>query len=181
MTEEDWSVLLRWNSDPAVLYFAEGDDVRSYTLEQIQKIYQSVSQNAFCFIAEVDQRPIGECWLQEMNLPRILEKHMGKDCRRIDLMIGEKTLWGQGLGSEIIDLLTDFAFLTEKADLVFGCGIADYNPCSLRAFEKSGYQVVEKIKEPDGQKARYSYDVMLTKERFLLLRKGRDSSLEAVD
>ncbi len=27
MTEEDWPLLLRWNNDPDVLYFAEGDDV----------------------------------------------------------------------------------------------------------------------------------------------------------
>lgn len=98
MTEEDWSILLQWNSDPEVLYFSEGDDVQAYTLEQIQEIYRGVSQKAFCFIAEVNQQPIGKCWLQEMNLPTILQRHPGQDCRRIDLMIGEKALWGHGLG-----------------------------------------------------------------------------------
>ena len=38
LTEDDWGFLLRWNSDPEVLYFAEGDDVSSYTLDQIQSI-----------------------------------------------------------------------------------------------------------------------------------------------
>ncbi|HEX28876.1 TPA: GNAT family N-acetyltransferase [Candidatus Poribacteria bacterium] len=71
MTEDDWDILLRWNSDPDVLYFAEGDDVRSYSLEQIQQIYRGVSQNAFCFIIEVAGNPIGECWLQQMNLDPI--------------------------------------------------------------------------------------------------------------
>lgn len=168
MTEEDWPILLQWNSDPEVLYFSEGDDVQAYTLEQIQEIYRGVSQKAFCFIAEVNQQPIGKCWLQEMNLPTILQRHPGQDCRRIDLMIGEKALWGHGLGSEIIALLTAFAFLTEQADVVYGCGIADYNPRSLRAFAKSEYQIVDKIKEPDGHKANYSYDLMLTKEQFLI-------------
>lgn len=83
-------------------------------------------------------------------------------------MIGEKALWGHGLGSEIIALLTAFAFLTEQADVVYGCGIADYNPRSLRAFAKSEYQIVDKIKEPDGRKANYSYDLMLTKAQFLI-------------
>ena len=169
MTEDDWPVLLQWNSDPQVLYFAEGADVQSYTLEQLHAMYRGISQQAFCFIAEVDHRPIGEGWLQAMNLAHILERHPGQDCRRIDLMIGDTTLWGRGLGSEIIALLTAFAFRIEQADRVFGCGIADYNPRSLRAFEKSGYQVVEQIQEPAGQKARYRYDVMLTREQFLLL------------
>ena len=70
LTEYDWALLLKWNNDPEVLYFAEGDDVRSYGLEQIQAIYRSVSQHAFCFVIEADGQPIGECWLQAMNLDR---------------------------------------------------------------------------------------------------------------
>jgi len=122
MTEGDWDVLLRWNSDPEVLYFAEGDDVACRSLEEVQEIYREVSQTAFCFIAEFDGEPIGECWLQKMNLERILKKYPGRDCRRIDLTIGEKELWGQGNGTEMIRLLTRFAFEEEKADMVFGCG-----------------------------------------------------------
>ncbi|NBD36081.1 MAG: GNAT family N-acetyltransferase, partial [Chloroflexi bacterium] len=102
MTEADWPVLLKWNNDPEVLYFSEGDDVGSYSLEQIQMIYRHVSQTAYCFMIEFDGEPIGECWLQEMNLERILEKYPGRDCRRIDLMIGERAFWGQGLGTEVI-------------------------------------------------------------------------------
>ena len=32
MTGNDWDVLLKWNSDPEVLYFSEGGDVASYNL-----------------------------------------------------------------------------------------------------------------------------------------------------
>ena len=54
MTESDWDILLKWNSDADVLYYAEGDDVQAYSLEDIQGMYRGVSQAAFCFIAEVD-------------------------------------------------------------------------------------------------------------------------------
>ena len=40
MTENDWDVLARWNSDPEVLRFSEGDDVQSYSLEDVQGIYR---------------------------------------------------------------------------------------------------------------------------------------------
>jgi|Deesub1362B_J571_1020462.scaffolds.fasta_scaffold00029_9 aminoglycoside 6'-N-acetyltransferase len=163
--EEDWNILVKWNSDPEVLYYSEGDDVSNYTPSQIQKIYRSVSKNAFCFIIEVDCKPVGECWIQKMNLERILQKYPNADCRRIDLTIAEKEYWGQGIGTEVIRLLTEFGFLREKADMIFGCDIADYNTRSLRAFEKVGYEITLKIKED--RKAKYRYDVALTKEAFL--------------
>ncbi|OYD14750.1 hypothetical protein CH330_07790 [candidate division WOR-3 bacterium JGI_Cruoil_03_51_56] len=173
MSENDWDILLKWNSDPEVLYYSEGDNVTAYTLEQIQGIYHSVCENAFCFIIEVDGDPIGECWLQEMNLERILQKYPDLDCRRIDLMIGEKQYWGQGIGTEVIRLLTEFGFLKESANMIFGCDIADYNIGSLRAFQKVGYEIVSKIKENPDRKANYNYDVALTKEKFLRREKKR--------
>src|SRR5262249_61705775 len=128
MTEDYLDILLKWNSDPEVLYYSEGDNITSRNMEDVQEMYRWVSQTAFCFMIEVSGMPIGECWLQQMNLERILEKYPNADCRRIDLMIGEKAFWGQGLGTEVIRLLTELAFEREKADLVFGCEVADYNP-----------------------------------------------------
>lgn len=172
LTEDDWSLLLRWNSDPEVLYFAEGDDVSSYTLAQVQGIYRGVSQTAFCFVVEVKGAPIGECWLQQMNLERVLQKYPGADCRRIDLMIGERAFWGQGLGTEVIQLLSAFAFDEEGAELVFGCDVADYNPASLKAFQKAGYTVDAQIEQAKGKKARYCYDLVLTREVYTVSGRG---------
>ncbi|MCB0111751.1 MAG: GNAT family N-acetyltransferase, partial [Caldilineaceae bacterium] len=109
-------------------------------------------------------QPIGECWLQEMNLARIRCTYPAQDCRRIDLMIGEKALWGQGLGTEIIGLLCHFAFTQVGVDAVFGCDIADYNPRSLRAFQRNGFSIVNTLPQPPGDKARFCYDVRRTAE-----------------
>ena len=171
MTENDWDILLKWNSDPQVLYYSEGDDVQAYNLEDINGIYRGVSQTAFCFIAEVNRQPVGECWLQQMNLPRILQKYPDQDCRRIDLMIGEKDWWGKGLGTEMIRLLTEFAFEQEHADRVYEPGIADYNPRSLKAFQKNGYQIVDTIEQPAGRKAHFGYDLSLTRSQYVLIHK----------
>lgn len=160
MTEDDWELLLRWNSDPEVLYDVEVDDVGAYTLEQVQQLYRTVSQDAFCFVIEVEGRPIGECWLQRMNLERICQDYPGLDCRRIDLMIGEKAFWGQGHGTEAIRLLSRFAFDQEQADLVFGCDVAEDNLASRRAFEKAGYTVAGRIEQPAGSKARVRCDLV---------------------
>lgn len=166
MTEDDWDILLKWNNDPEVLYFSEGDDITSQTLERVQQKYRSVSQKAFCFIIEVDNIPVGECWLQEMNLERILKKYPGKDCRRIDLMIGEKQFWEKGIGIDVIATLTRFGFEDEKADYICGCDVADYNPRSQKAFKKNGYYVVEKIALPPGSKGKFDYDFIISRDEL---------------
>jgi RimJ/RimL family protein N-acetyltransferase len=165
LTEDDWGILFSWNNDPEVLYFAEGDDVAGYDLAQVQSIYRAVSQNAYCFIASTGGVPIGECWLQEMNLDRILRLYPNRDCRRIDLMIGERDRRGRGLGTEMIRVLTNFAFNDANADLVFGCDIADYNIASLKAFQNAGYKVIAKIKQPPSRKARYCWDLVIEADR----------------
>ena len=46
---------------------------QSDSLAAVQDIYRTISQNAICFIIEYQARPIGECWLQRMNLERFLK------------------------------------------------------------------------------------------------------------
>lgn len=164
MTENDWDVLLKWNSDPEVLYFSEGEDVNSWTLEDIQGMYRYVSQNAFCFIIEFNGQPIGKCWLQQMNIERLLQKYSGRDCRRIDLMIGEKSLWGQGLGTDTIRTLTKFGFEKESSDLIFGL-VGDYNLRSIGAFKRAGYVVEAEIEDPLGEKSKFTYDLVIRRDK----------------
>ncbi len=171
MTEADWDVLYRWNNDPDVLYWTEEDKVSSRTLEEIKEIYCSVCAQAFCFIIEIKGKPIGECWLQKMNLDEILEKHPGKDLRRIDLMIGEKSFWGKGVGTAVIGALTEFGFIRKDADVIFGCSVADNNPRSLRAFEKAGYVLYSKEKSVS-PKYDYHFHFYETREEFLKRRLG---------
>jgi len=48
MTESDWDLLVKWNSDPEVLYFSDGNDVDSYSLEEVQRICRKITQRVFC-------------------------------------------------------------------------------------------------------------------------------------
>lgn len=166
MTEEEWDVLARWGSDPDVLWFSEGDDVQSYSLDEVQEIYREVSQSAFCFIIELHGHAIGECWLQKMNLDRVLSRYPDQDCRRIDLTIGEKTQWARGYGTDTIRTLTQWGFEHQDADMIFGCDVADYNPRSRRAFERTGYVEDQRLEQPAGAKGRWVCDLALRKEDY---------------
>lgn len=156
LTEADWDILIAWNSDPDVIILTEGTRT-PYSPEDIRGIYEETSQNALCFVIEFQGRPIGECWLQHTNIQALLERHPRKDSRRIDLMIGEKELWGKGLGTDVIRTLTRFGFEHEGADLIYGvvgCG----NTRSLRAFQKVGYRIEAKREG--------NYDTVLTRAEF---------------
>ena len=166
MTEDDWNALLIWNTDPDVLYFTEGDNVENYSLEEIKYIYRYVSQTSYCFIIEYDSEPIGECWLQEMNIYRILNKFPRGDNRRIDIMIGVKSLWNKGFGVKVIELLSKFGFEMQNADNIFACGIVDYNPRALNAFKKLGFELLEIIEQPEDSKANFYYDFILKREKY---------------
>jgi RimJ/RimL family protein N-acetyltransferase len=166
LTEGDWDVLYRWNNDPQVLYYAEGDETTARSRQEVQDLYCWVCQKAFCFLIEADGVPVGECWLQEMNLHRVLRRSLYLDCRRIDLMIGEKAYWGHGIGTAAIRLLTAFGFEQCGADVIYGCDIADYNVRSRKAFQRVGYALVGEIRGEPGDKTRVCYDLALTKKAF---------------
>ncbi len=166
MTEADWDVLLVWNNDADMLYFVEGDEVSGRSLEEVQAIYRHISRQAFCFIIESEGKPIGECWLQQLNLDRIRLHFPQADCRRIDLMIGDKACWGRGLGTEVVGLLTVFAFGQEQADFVFGCDVADYSFASQKVFQKVGYSLHGCIPQEAGAKARKCFDFILSRADF---------------
>ena len=107
---------------------------------------------------EVEGFVIGECWLQRMNLRRIVDQFPGQDIRRTDLMIGEKELWGRGCGSEAITLLVNFEFSHELVDAVFGIVSCD-NVRSLRAFQKCGFRRHAEVK---GEDRTMIHDLVLT-------------------
>ena len=74
LRDEHLPLLYRLNAAPEVLYWTEGgtaDTTLSYDEKVVEQIYGSVSQNAYCFLVEVGGVPVGECWLQKMNLPDV--------------------------------------------------------------------------------------------------------------
>jgi RimJ/RimL family protein N-acetyltransferase len=179
LTEADWDTLFVWNNDPEVLYYAEGDDITSWSMDAMKRMYRDTSRKALIFMIELDGRPIGECWLQKMNLDRVLRQYPGLDVRRIDIMIGEKTLWGQGWGTRAIRLLVRLAFEHQGVDLLYLPEIADTNPRSRRAFEKNGFAVVLKVAQKAGKKFAIGHDLTLTREAYAKRQRPEPREKEA--
>ena len=163
LTEGDWDLVVGWWNDPEIAYFADAEPSK-YTVRQVQEIVRGISRCAYCFVIEFEGRPVGECWLQEMNLKRILRRNPRLDCRRIDLAI-EKGFWGLGIGTVAIRLLVGFE--SECADAIFAMDVADYNRGSRRAFEKAGFELCDTVPQPAGAPAGVRHDLVIRAERHL--------------
>ena len=145
MTDGDFPLLFRWNGDEEVLHYSEGD-VDPYTAEEVKSLYQPLSRKADCFILETeDGTPIGECRLQSMPSPFPLPLRNSTDCRRVDIVIGEKEYWGKEYGSRSIGLLCRHVFERTSCSHLFACGILDYNERCRKAFEKNGFKVYSTV------------------------------------
>ena len=165
LTEDDWDLVVGWWNDPEIAADADANE-GPYSLGQVQEIMRGISRSAFCFIVEFEGRPVGECWLQEMNLERVLRRTRGLDCRRIDIEM-EKAFWGQGIGTAAIRLLVDFGFGSEGADAIFAMDVAGDNPRSRRAFEKAGFELYDTVPEPAGARASDGHDLVVWSKRHV--------------
>ncbi|MCY3958213.1 MAG: GNAT family N-acetyltransferase [Chloroflexi bacterium] len=165
LTEDDWDFVVGWWNDPEIASDADSNE-GPYSLRQVQKIMRRISSHAYCFVIEFNGRPVGECWLQEMNLDRILRRHPGLDCRRIDIEI-EKAFWGRGIGTAAIRMLIEFGFEREGADAIFAMDVADDNPRSRRAFEKAGFELYDTVSQPADARANASYDLVIWAKRHV--------------
>jgi len=168
LNDGHFPLLYKWCADPEVVYWTDGgvDNGHSHDKDTVHKIYGGVSQNAFCFLIEIDGVPIGECWLQKMNLEKILSMYEDStDVRRIDMMIGDKNYWNKGIGSQFIPMIIDFAFNTERVD-VLHCLSEDYNMRSCRMWEKTGFSLILKEELPQPQKGKFQYHFRLTRDEY---------------
>ncbi len=144
VSDADIPLLCRLNSDMEVLKWSDGAATEPYDEETVRGIWRYVSQNAHCFIVEVDGVPVGDCWLQKMNVPEVLAMYPdGTDVRRIDISIGDRRYWGCGIGTRFVGLLLEFAFREECVD-VMHCMCDDGNVRSKRIWEKHGFRLVKR-------------------------------------
>ncbi len=176
LCDDHLPLLYKWCTDPQVLYWTEGaeaDEDIAYDADAVHQIYGGVSQNAFCFLIEANDVPIGECWLQKMNLPEVRGMYAsGLDVRRIDMAIGEKAYWNKGLGTTFIGMMIDFAFYGESVD-VLHCLSDDYNMRSCRMWEKHGFARILEEPIPGSWKGKAQYHYRLTKQEFVECRRAK--------
>lgn len=126
---------LRWMQDPETLRFLEARFVQhsSQTLSRyIATMNADPNSALFGICVAPASRHVGNIKLGPINC---VHRHA-----EIGLMIGEREIHGQGVGSRAIRLLSAWAFETlDLNKLTAGCYAT--NVGSARAFEKAGFSI----------------------------------------
>lgn len=173
LTDEYLPYLYKWNADPEVVYWADSGNVEEFNEDDIRGMYGNISQNALCFLVEANGKPIGDFWLQKMNIPEVSAKFPGLDVRRIEATIGEKAYWGHGIGTAVLGMLIDFAFCEKAVDILY-CFAADYNIRSRKTLVKHGFQIYGEEDVSSGSlRAKKEYHYRLTRQEYINLRRYR--------
>ena len=165
MTDKHLPLLYEWNTRAEILYWCEGDDVITNTSEDVNEIYGFVSQSAYMFMICVDGVLIGECWIQDMNLATLKEKHAGKNIKRIDMTIFEKDFLEKGIGSIVNQMLLRFGFFQWNADMIYAI-TEDYNVRAQKCLKKSGFVFDCQLEHPATFKGKSEYCYYISKEDF---------------
>lgn len=130
-----------WINDPQVVRFTESRfrkvtvaEVRAYVAAEIKK-------DGTSFFAIVDQdtkKHVGN-----IKVHRVDQRHQSAE---ISLLIGDKSFWGKGVGSEAIRLMTEFAFTKLGLHKLIANCYAN-NLGSIKAFQKAGFEIEGRMRE----------------------------------
>jgi len=173
MTDSHLPILYEWNQRSDVIYWSDTDDVLEHTPSSVDGIYGSISEKAFMFIITLDKKLIGDCWLQDMNLDELTDKHPGKSVKRIDVGISESSFWNKGIGSFINSMLLEFAFMQYNVDLVYAI-TNDFNLRAQKCLIKSGFEFDETLEHDETSKGKAEFCYLINKETYMRRYKNGD-------
>jgi [ribosomal protein S5]-alanine N-acetyltransferase len=122
-----------WLNDPEINQYLETRFVprsRANIEEFVKRIDGNENEPFFAICLHEDDRHVGNIKIGPINW-----HHRSAD---ISLFVGDKSLWGKGVATEAIALLTGFGFRTLNLNKI-KAGCYGGNLGSAKAFEKCGY------------------------------------------
>ncbi|MDV2682792.1 GNAT family protein [Alkalihalophilus lindianensis] len=134
VVEEDWELRYKWLSDRdvnATLPSGSGLPLTPNAVrERTRKYAESNDKGIYFTIVGEDNKPIGNAQLFKIDP---WNRHA-----EIGLWIGEKSEWGKGYGTEVTEILVQFAFNRLNLHKVYLTVDAD-NVGAIRCYEKVGF------------------------------------------
>lgn len=143
--EDDLSYLLRWWNDGRVMASVGASDGLGLTMLDIEQKYwprwrddQMGFMKIICLKRE-DLVPLGETNFHHYNI----EENTSSEGTSVEigLKICRPDLWNQGLGTEALQLMTDYAFEVLKVDRIL-VNPAKTNHPIIRVNEKCGFRTI---------------------------------------
>jgi len=157
--KEDITAFLRWVNDPEVTEnLVLVSPTSRFEEEQWYESMMKQPSNEHILVIEIkdqspkeEYRPIGTCQFHNID--------WRNRSAEIGIMIGEKSFWDQGYGSETMRLLLDHGFETLNLHRMW-LQVYAKNKRGIRAYEKAGFKFEGKYRQAHYQHGRY-YDIHL--------------------
>lgn len=130
--DTDIPALHRWMNDPAV----RGGIIRTWPMNQInarawfEERKSSLSALAFIIEYMEDSTSIGVVGLQDI--------HWIHRKAEVWIMLGDKTRWGQGLASEAVLLMKQYAFSSLGLEKLY-LHVSTVNPAAEKVYRNTGF------------------------------------------
>jgi RimJ/RimL family protein N-acetyltransferase len=146
---EDLPFYARWFSDLELTAYI-GALGQSFTVDQEHEWYERMAKDpankTFAIVVREGQRLIGNVSLMHINQQHGLAE--------LGISIGDKSAWGQGYGSEAVELMCDYGFTFLGLHTIYLWHVA-FNERGHRAYLKAGFKVAGRLREStvvDGQR-----------------------------
>jgi [ribosomal protein S5]-alanine N-acetyltransferase len=123
----------QWLNDQEVTHWMQ-NGIFPNSAESMEDYYKSITTSCidilFAILLKNNERHIGN-----IGIHRI---HQTFRSAEVGILIGEKDIWGQGIGTEAINLVVNHAFMRLNLNRL-GAGGVEKNVACIRAFEKAGF------------------------------------------
>jgi aminoglycoside 6'-N-acetyltransferase len=153
ITRDDFPLLLEWHRRPHV----ERWWTKRATLEEIEEHYGPTIDGAEPtdhYLALLDGKPLGmvQTYLVSDYPDHASATGEGEGAAGLDLFLGEESMTGRGIGTELIRRFTEEIVFARPETVAATADPDARNTASLRAFEKAGFRAVREFVDPsDGQ------------------------------
>lgn len=143
---EDYSIVSKWLSDPAVLEYYEGRDNPFDFDRVVAKFKPRVLKQDNVVACIIQYRNIDVGYIQYYELTSIDKKEYGysesEKVFGIDLFIGETKYWNSGIGSKVIKAIIRFMENDKGADKIV-IDPQTWNTRAVKCYEKCGFAKVK--------------------------------------
>ena len=158
MNQGDAGMFLRWFNNPEItqyllLYLPVNQELEEKWIKKV-----NLSNTEFVFVIEIKGEegksnvPIGNCGMHGINW---------KDRNATGgIAIAERGYWGNGFGTETLELLLDYCFKTLNMHRV-SSSVFDFNSRSLKMHEKLGFTIEGIRREAIYKNGKYHDEIIL--------------------
>lgn len=134
--ENEASLYARWQRDSEYMRLLDADALPLFTARQHKEGMEEELKNPKAFIFSIrtiaDDRLIGFVALDGVN--------WNHGDTFVGIGLGEREFWGQGYGTEAMELVLQYAFTELNLHRV-SLNVFEYNPRAIRSYEKAGFRV----------------------------------------